>query len=168
MSSAASSASCAAQTPPLLRFTWNRNYPWETSYKVFLISEKSWSWPKYSNLWQMNSALPKNMFFFYISYLKISKILYELNNDNFIRELHFEHRVVEWKQAVRVDFFGNKLLVQPDEVFDSESNCRNSSSVAPPDGKKKIIFNFSYNMTSRVGVGVFIRYFWLKWKLKIW
>ena len=39
-------------------------------------------------------------------------------------------------------FFENKLLLQPDEVFDSESNGCNFSSLAPPGGEKKIIFNF--------------------------
>ena len=61
---------------------------------------------------------------------------------------------------VRGDFFfENKLLLQPNVVFDSESNDRNLSSLALPDDEKKIIFIFFYKMTSRVGVGVFIRYF---------
>ena len=47
-------------------------------------------------------------------------------------------------------FFENKLLVQSDVVFDSESNGRNFR----PGGEKKIIFNFFFKMTSRVGVGV--------------
>ena len=50
-------------------------------------------------------------------------------------------------------FFEKKLLLQPDVVFDSESNGCNFSSLAPPGGKKKIFF---YKMTSRVGVGVYI------------
>ena len=59
-------------------------------------------------------------------------------------------------------FFENKLLLQSDVVFDSESNGRNFSSLAPPGGEKKIIFNFFFKMTSRVGVGVFSRFFELK------
>ena len=39
-------------------------------------------------------------------------------------------------------FFENKLLLQSDVVFDSESNGRNFSSLAPPGGEKKNIFNF--------------------------
>ena len=58
--------------------------------------------------------------------------------------------------------FEIKLLVPPDAVFDSESNGCNFSSLAPPGGEKKIIFNFFFKMTSRVGVGVNIRYFQLK------
>ena len=46
----------------------------------------------------------------------------------------------------RVKFFEwyneNKLLLQSDVVLDSESNVRNFSSLAPPGGEKKIIFNF--------------------------
>ena len=61
-----------------------------------------------------------------------------------------------------VIFFEIKLLLQPDEVFDSESNDRSFSSLAPTGGKKKIIFNFFFKMTSQVGVGVNIRYFQLK------
>ena len=53
-------------------------------------------------------------------------------------------------------FFEIKLLVQPDVVFDSESNGRNFSSLG---GNKEIIFNFVFKMTSRVGMSVFIRYF---------
>ena len=50
--------------------------------------------------------------------------------------------MVEWKQIVRGDFFDIKLLLQPDLVFDSELNGRNFSSLAPPSGEEKIIFNF--------------------------
>ena len=48
-------------------------------------------------------------------------------------------------------FFEIKLLIQPDVVFDSESNGRNLSSLAPPGGEKKIIFNFIFqnDVTSR-------------------
>ena len=52
-------------------------------------------------------------------------------------------------------FFVNNLLLQSDVVFDSESNDRNFSSLAPSGGEKKIIYNFFYKMTSRVGVGPF-------------
>ena len=50
-------------------------------------------------------------------------------------------------------FFEIKLLLQPDVVFDSESNGRNLSSLAPPGGEKKIIFNFIFqnDVTSRRG-----------------
>ena len=50
-------------------------------------------------------------------------------------------------------FFEIKLLLQPDVVFDSESNGRNFSSLAPPGGEKKIIFNFIFqnDVTSRRG-----------------
>ena len=50
--------------------------------------------------------------------------------------------MVEWKQTVRGDFFDNKLLLQPDVVFDSESNDCTFSSLAQPGGEKKIILNF--------------------------
>ena len=52
-----------------------------------------------------------------------------------------------------VIFFENKLLLQPDVVFDSESNGRNFSSLAPPGGEKKNIFNFylQNDVTSRRG-----------------
>ena len=33
--------------------------------------------------------------------------------------------MVEWKQNLSGDFFDVKLLIQPDLVFDSESNGRN-------------------------------------------
>ena len=48
-------------------------------------------------------------------------------------------------------FFENKLLIQSDVVFDSESNGCNFSSLAPPGGEKKIIFNFFFqnDVTSR-------------------
>ena len=50
-------------------------------------------------------------------------------------------------------FFENKLSLQPDVVFDSESNGGNFSSLAPPGGEKKIIFNFylQNDVTSRRG-----------------
>ena len=50
-------------------------------------------------------------------------------------------------------FFEIKLLLQPDVVFDSESNGRNFSSLAPPGGEKNIIFNFIFqnDVTSRRG-----------------
>ena len=50
-------------------------------------------------------------------------------------------------------FFEIKLLLQPDVVFDSESNGRNFTSLAPPGGEKKIIFNFFFqnDVTSRRG-----------------
>ena len=41
-------------------------------------------------------------------------------------------------------FFEKNLLLQSDVVFDSESNGRNFSSLAPPGGEKKIIFNFFF------------------------
>ena len=50
-------------------------------------------------------------------------------------------------------FFDIKLSLQSDVVFDSESNGRNFSSLAPPGGEKKIIFNFFFqnDVTSRRG-----------------
>ena len=50
-------------------------------------------------------------------------------------------------------FFENKLLLQSDVVFDSESNGRNFSSLAPPGGEKKIIFIFFFqnDVTRRRG-----------------
>ena len=50
-------------------------------------------------------------------------------------------------------FFENKLLLQPDVLFDSESNDGNFSSLAPPGGEKKIIFNFylQNDVMSRLG-----------------
>ena len=56
-------------------------------------------------------------------------------------------------------FFENKLLLQPDVVFDSESNGCNFSSLAPPGGEKKIFSIFFYKMTSLVGEGVFSDFF---------
>ena len=51
--------------------------------------------------------------------------------------------MVEWKQTVRCYFFfENNLLLQPDVVFDSESNSCNFSSLAAPGGEKKHIFYF--------------------------
>ena len=86
---------------------------------------------------------------------KLGKIVKKWNckNKNF-PEIFRIKKLVEWKQTVRGDFFEIKLLLQPDVVFDSESNGRNFRSLAPPDGEKKIIFNFLFKMTSRVGVGV--------------
>ena len=57
------------------------------------------------------------------------------------------------KKTVKGDFFENKLLLQPDVVFDSESSGGNFSSLAPPGGEKKIIFNFylQNDVTSRRG-----------------
>ena len=58
--------------------------------------------------------------------------------------------MVEWKQTVGCDFFENKLLQQPDVVFNSELNGSNFSSLALPGGEKKIIFNFfQTDVTSR-------------------
>ena len=42
--------------------------------------------------------------------------------------------MVELKQTVRGEFFDIKLLLQPDEGFDSESNGRNFRSLAQPGG----------------------------------
>ena len=42
--------------------------------------------------------------------------------------------MVELKETVRGDFFDIKLLLQPDEVFDSESNGRDYRSLTPPGG----------------------------------
>ena len=50
---------------------------------------------------------------------------------------------------LRVIFLENKLLVQPDVVSDSESHRRNFGSLAPPGGKKKIIFIFQNGVTHR-------------------
>ena len=55
--------------------------------------------------------------------------------------------MIEWKQTVRGVFFDIKLLLQPDVVYDSESN-----------GRLKY-FQFYYKMTSLVGVGVFFQFF---------
>ena len=54
---------------------------------------------------------------------------------------------------MRGDFFEIKLLLQPNVVFDFESNGRNFSSLAPPGGEKKIIFNvfFQNDVTRRRG-----------------
>ena len=41
-------------------------------------------------------------------------------------------------------FFEKKLLVQPNVVFDSESNGRNFSSLAPPGGDEKKYFQFFF------------------------
>ena len=74
--------------------------------------------------------------------------------------------MVEWKQSVKGDFFEIKLLVQPDVVFDSESNDCNFSSLAPPKGEKKY-FQFCFllnDVTS--GRGRFSHFFSLKWKIE--
>ena len=53
---------------------------------------------------------------------------------------------------LRVIFFKNKPLLQSDEVFDSESNGRNFSFLAPHGGEKKIFSIFLQNdVTSRRG-----------------
>ena len=54
-------------------------------------------------------------------------------------------------KVLGVIFFENKLLLQSDVVFDSESNGRNFSSLAPPGGEKKIIFNFFF----QISIGLF-------------
>ena len=66
--------------------------------------------------------------------------------------------MVEWKQAVRGDFFDIKLLLQPDVLFDSELSGRKFSSLAPPGAEKGNIL-FFYNMTSLVGMSVFSHFF---------
>ena len=50
-------------------------------------------------------------------------------------------------------FFEIKLLLQPDVVFDSESNGRNFSTLAPPGAEKKYfsIFFLQNDVTSRRG-----------------
>ena len=61
--------------------------------------------------------------------------------------------MIEWKQTVRGIFFDIKLLLQPDVVFDSVSNGRNFSPLAPSAGEKKNIFIFLQNdVSSRRGV----------------
>ena len=50
--------------------------------------------------------------------------------------------MVEWKQTVKSDFFEKKLLLQPDVVFNSESNGRNYSCLALPGGEKKLFSIF--------------------------
>ena len=45
-----------------------------------------------------------------------------------------------------VIFFDIKLLLQPDVVFDFESNGRNLSSPAPPGSEKKNLFHLSQKM----------------------
>ena len=59
--------------------------------------------------------------------------------------------MMDLKQTVRGDFFDIKLLLQPDEVFDSESNGRNFSPLAPPGAEKKNIFFFFNDVTNRRG-----------------
>ena len=67
--------------------------------------------------------------------------------------------LIKLKQTGRGDFFFDiKLLLQPDLVFESESNGCNFSSLAPPRGGKNF-FHFFFKMTSLVGVGVFSQYF---------
>jgi len=39
-------------------------------------------------------------------------------------------------------FFEKHLLLQPEVVFDGESNDRNFSSPAPPGGEKRNVFRF--------------------------
>ena len=69
-------------------------------------------------------------------------------------------------------FFENKLLLQSDVVFDSESNGRNFSLLAPPGGEKKNYFQFyfskspltvTFHSTIRkvlyVSEGSFLKYF---------
>ena len=69
--------------------------------------------------------------------------------------------MIECKQTVRgVFFFENKLLLQPDIIFNPESNGRNFSSLAHPGGdsplasKKLFSFLLQNNVTSR-----FFRFF---------
>ena len=61
-------------------------------------------------------------------------------------------------------FFENKLLLQSDVVFDSESDDRNFSSLAPPGDEKKLFSIFFYKMTSLVCVGVFFQFILAKMK----
>ena len=46
-------------------------------------------------------------------------------------------------------FYENNQLLQSDVVFDSESNCRNFSSLAPPGGEKKKYFFLQNEVTKR-------------------
>ena len=57
------------------------------------------------------------------------------------------------KTSIWVNVIENKLLLQPDVVFDSESNGFNFSSLAPPGREKKIlpIFLLQNVITSRRG-----------------
>ena len=50
---------------------------------------------------------------------------------NFQINFHYENKLLG------VIFFDIKLLLQPDVVFDSESNGRNLSCLAPTGGEKK-------------------------------
>ena len=54
--------------------------------------------------------------------------------------------------------FESKLLLQPDVVFNSESNGRNFSSLAAPDCEKKNNFQFFQNDVTR-GRGRFCQIF---------
>ena len=54
--------------------------------------------------------------------------------------------MVEWKQAFRRDFFfENKLLLQPDVVFDYKLNRDNFRALAPPGGEEKYFQFFFHN-----------------------
>ena len=58
---------------------------------------------------------------------------------NLTTQITYENKLFE------VIFFEIKLLLQPDKVFDSESNGRNFSSLAPPGGEQKLFSILSYN-----------------------
>ena len=67
-------------------------------------------------------------------------------NRNFGSEMYFLAQYIFLRyRLLGVIFFENKLLLQPDVVFDSESNGCYFSSLAPPGGEKKIIFNFFFS-----------------------
>ena len=67
--------------------------------------------------------------------------------------------LVEWRVTVEGDFFKNNLLLQPDVIFDSESNDCYFGSLAPPGGEKKKLIFFLQNDLTRWG-----HFFELEWK----
>ena len=62
--------------------------------------------------------------------------------DHFVTILIFKVAIGGMKTKW-VIFFEIKLLLQPDVVFDSESNGRNFSSLSPPGGEKKYFHFFT-------------------------
>ena len=72
----------------------------------------------------------------------LEKITQSKNYSKFLRYFMNQYRWWNEKKQSRVIFFDIEKFLQSDVIFDSESNDRNFSFLAPPGGEKKIIFDF--------------------------
>ena len=81
----------------------------------------------------------------------LEKITQSKNYSKFPRYFMNQYRWWNKKKQSRVIFFDIEKFLQSDVIFDSESNARNFSFLAPPGGEKKIIFDFFFqnDVTSR-------------------